>query len=243
MWDSERKFGEYIMSKLGRKGITPIRIESGPTTISRIPDLYVFGHNNDWFIELKNTWGKSIKDTHWSIPWRQGQRGWARQYSVNHTQLVPDRFVSTKYSWTFVGLDDGVLLIRMSNFESNKVFDDNYSVFKFTLDEFKKCDLHWFLRTHSQVVTPNLQEGMTWGNYIYLQMKLDIEEVIGNHYHNVNIPEPADIVDEIAPELADKLTTEISPYDWCDSKFMGWIQRKIAEKACLIYRHYLDNNN
>ena len=242
MWDTEKKFGTYIMDKLKREGIIPIRIESA-STVTGMPDLYVLGHNNDWFIELKNLRGKTIKGTHWRIPWRPGQHAWAQQYVAHHTQRAGNQFLSSKYSWTFAGLKDGVLLIRMSAHNNNNVMlADDYAIFKFTLDEFKELNLHWFLRTHSQVVTPILHKGMTWGAYIYLQMKFDIEEVIVNHYHNINIPAPADIINEIAPELADKLTTEITSYEWCDSKFMGWVQRKIAQKACAIYRQYLDNN-
>lgn len=241
MWSTEKQFGKMIMNKMKQEGLTPIRIESA-STISGMPDLYVLGYNNDWFIELKNIKGKSVDSEHWKIPWRPGQQAWAQQYATYHTRRVCKEFLSIKYSWTFVGLDDGVLLIRMSCYKNDaKVLADDYSVFKFTLDEFRKLNLQWFLRTHSQVVTPILRKDMTWGQYIYRQLKFDIEEVLGHRYLDIDIPAPEDIIDEVAPELKDKLTDKILLLEWQDSIAMERWQRNIAEQACSIYRSYLDN--
>ena len=240
MWSTEKQFGKFVMDKMKKEGMTPIRIESA-STISGMPDIYVLGYNNDWFIELKNIKNKSVDDTHWKIQWRPGQQAWSQEYLAHHTTKVSNKFLSTKYSWTFVGLLDGVLFIRMSSYrQDNEVYSDDCSVFTFTLDEFRELNIGWFLRTHSQVVTPILNKNMTWGQFIYKQLKFDIEEVLGHYYDDVDMPAPADIVHEVAPGLVDKLTAIITPSEWCADIVMGWRQRRIAEQACLIYRSYLN---
>lgn len=241
MWSTEKQFGKMIMNKMKQEGLVPIRIETAQT-VSGMPDMYVLGHNsNDWFIELKNIKGK-INSKCWKIPWRPGQQAWAQQYATCHIRGICKEFLSVKYSWTFVGLDDGVLLIRMSCYRNDaKVLADDYSVFKFSLSEFKKLSLQWFLRTHSQVITPILHKDMTWGQLVYRQLKFDIEEVLGHRYLDVDIPAPEDVIDEVAPELKDKLKSVISPLERLDSTAMGWLQRNIAEQACSIYRSYITN--
>ena len=241
MWDTEKQFGKSVMDKMKKEGMLPIRIESA-STISGMPDLYVLGHNNDWFIELKNIKNQSIINNHWTIPWRPGQQAWAQQYAAYHTRRVINEFLSTKYSWTFVGLSDGVLLVRMSLYKrDNKLVFNDPSIFNFTMYEFKTLKLHLFLRTHSQVVTPILQKNMTWRQYISKQLEFDINEVLGHRYLDIDLPLPEDIVSDVEPKLKDRLDDIVTEYEWCDSSNMSWLQRNIAEQARLIYDSYINN--
>lgn len=101
MWSKERDFIAYIATKLKRAGATCYRIETGSTAVG-VPDMYVLA-KNDYWIEFKNS-SASLLDGKWKINWRAEQKNFARTYCKYRK----------KYTWTFCGLRDGALLIRMT---------------------------------------------------------------------------------------------------------------------------------
>ena len=242
MWNTEKVFGKYVMMKLKNVGMTPIRIESA-STISGMPDIYVMGRH-DYFIELKNMKDKSINSSSWKIEWRPGQQAWAQQYAAAHTVRVGKEFIKTKCSWTFVGLKDGVLLIRMENYKPDaKVYADDANVFMFTTDEFRILDLFWFLRTHSQVALPILRNNMTWGCFLHNAMQYNLNECeLGNHYYDIDYPAPTDFVHELEPYVSiSKLTQTMTSLDLADSNIIRWVLRKVCEQASSVYESFIDN--
>lgn len=107
MYQTEKDFGKAVMSALKKAGCTCIRIESA-STISGMPDLYVMGYGDDYFIELKNTKRNAPEPGTYKVAWRPGQQGWAATYKLQHTK----RF-STKHSWTLQAFNDKIHCIRM----------------------------------------------------------------------------------------------------------------------------------
>lgn len=107
MYQTEKDFGKAVMNAFKRLGFTCIRIESA-STISGMPDLYVMGYGDDYFIELKNTKRNTPEPGTYKVAWRPGQQGWAATYKLHHT--TKDR---TKYSWTLQAFNDKVHCIRM----------------------------------------------------------------------------------------------------------------------------------
>lgn len=141
MWRSEKDFGKYIMQRLKAKGMTAYRVETGMTTVG-MPDLYAMGGGDDYFIEFKNMPKASIAKGKWKIPWREGQQMWAAEYRRTHMTSA-----RTKCTFTFVGMSDGVLLLRMGSlFEGNYAEEGHPDVWTFALSEFGKLDLYAWLR-------------------------------------------------------------------------------------------------
>lgn len=108
--ESEKAFGKSVMNAFKRAGFTCIRIESA-STISGMPDLYIMGHGDDYFIELKNKKTLAKVPGTYKVDWRQGQQGWAAEYKRCHGK---------KHSWTFQCFDNEIHAIRMDS-----VFKDN----------------------------------------------------------------------------------------------------------------------
>lgn len=242
MWNTEKAFGQYVMQKFKKVGLVPIRIESA-STISGMPDIYVMGRY-DYFIELKNMKDKSINSINWKIEWRPGQQAWGQQYAASHSIRVGKEFIRTKYSWTFVGLKDGVLLIRMENYSADaKVYSNSANVFKFTIDKFRELNLFWFLRTHSQVALPILHKNETWGIFLYYAMRYALNNCeLGNHYYDIDFPAPEDFVYELEPYISiNKLKQEITSEQWTDNSLISWVLRNIAEQASSVYKSFLEN--
>lgn len=226
MWSTEKDFGKFVMNKLKKDGLVPIRIESA-STISGMPDLYVEGAGDDYFIELKNMNKKHVTDSEWKVPWRPGQQGWSQKYCINHTKKVHEQYIRRKYTWTFVGLYDGVLLIRMAEYnEDSKVHTDGVHVFKFTTEEFRATNLRLFLKMYTYTVMPVLYDGMSWYTYLSQMVRFFIEEVYGSQYCNVDVPYPEDFVDEInfnsawlentihATGILERVCRNVAPVAW-----------------------------
>lgn len=119
MWNDEKKFGKFVAARLRAQAYECMRIESA-STISGCPDLYVQGHGDDYFIELKNIKGKKLADFSSTagvkIPWRPGQQAWGQSYKIGHAVSNGDGVLRSKCSWTFVGVDDGIVCIRMNRY-------------------------------------------------------------------------------------------------------------------------------
>lgn len=141
MWRSEKLFGQYILRKLKAQGFDTFRVETGMTTVG-MPDVYAMGGGADWWIELKNMQKSSIKSAYWRVPWRSGQQMWALSY----WRCLKGR----KCSWTFVGLKDGVLIVRMGSLkEDNIVRAEDKDAFVFSLADFAKLNLGRWLIEHA----------------------------------------------------------------------------------------------
>ena len=163
MWKSEKLFGKAIMQKIEVESGICFRLETA-STAPGMPDLYVLANGADYFIEFKNMQNIPVTSSHFKVAWRAGQQRFALQYREKMQKFkqvyyddADDTYIEgfeQKFSWTFVGCSNGVLLIPMYQvFENNLVhFDD--AVFTFTLDEFRKLDILEFLRAHSQVFMP-----------------------------------------------------------------------------------------
>lgn len=163
MWKSEKLFGKAVMQKIEEESGICFRLETA-STAPGMPDLYVLANGADYFIEFKNMQNTPVTSSHFKVAWRAGQQRFALQYREKMQKYkqtyyddADDTYIEgfeQKFSWTFVGCSNGVLLIPMYKvFENNLVhFDD--AVFTFTLDEFSKLNILEFLRAHSQVFTP-----------------------------------------------------------------------------------------
>ena len=127
--NSEKDFGKSVMAVFKKAGFTCIRIESA-STISGMPDLYVMGHGDDYFIELKNSKTNCKTPGQFKVEWRPGQQGWAATYKLQHLHckfvpVEPDSKISvkkvvSKCSWTFQCFNDKIYAIRME-----QVFPDD----------------------------------------------------------------------------------------------------------------------
>lgn len=117
MYQTEKDFSKAVMSALRRLGFTCIRIESA-STISGMPDLYVMGYGDDYFIELKNTKRNAPEPGTYKVAWRPGQQGWAAVYKAHHASII-----GTKHSWTVQAFNDKIHCIRM-----DQVFSDDRPV-------------------------------------------------------------------------------------------------------------------
>lgn len=124
--NSEKDFGKSVMAAFKKAGYTCVRIESA-STISGMPDLYVMGHGDDYFIELKNTKADCKDPGYFKVAWRPGQQGWAATYKLQHLhkKCIPvksglqEKTVS-KCSWTFQCFNNKIYAIRME-----QVFPDD----------------------------------------------------------------------------------------------------------------------
>ena len=131
MWKTEKDFSKYVMNKLKAECADCCRIET-PATGVGIPDLWVQCFGDDFFIELKNIHHDlpakfDMKDVREIIPWRPGQQAWAYRYKMYHTVAG-----KSKCSWTLVGMNDGMIAIRMDKLYENdciSYYDDGIMVF------------------------------------------------------------------------------------------------------------------
>ena len=151
MWKNEKEFVTYFMSKLKAAGVDCSRIET-PATGVGMPDLWIQAAGDDYFIEMKlvkHDLPAAIDMEYASevIPWRPGQVAWGVRYSLNHTIRHPEGNVRmVKHSWTFVGMNDGVIAIRMGKVYSNNLIAYNDKcVHTWSKKEFSKLNVLKFL--------------------------------------------------------------------------------------------------
>ena len=245
MWATEKDFGKFVMNKLNKEGAKCIRIESA-STISGMPDLYVMGFADDYFIEFKNMKNKSINDPLWKIQWRPGQQGWALDYYDRHTKQYGEAFVKSKHSWTFVGLKDGVLLIRMTVYrKDNVIYAKDYFTFTFSKENLTKLKLSWFLKTYTYVIKPFVHKGDTWYSYLQNWSIYILNECFGTTYcYDVDMPTPEEYIDDITalvPEVTVEKLDEL-PYLTGENKIsdLKRIGKYLSEMAASIYDSYLN---
>lgn len=163
MWKSEKLFGKAVMKKIEAESGLCFRLETA-STAPGMPDLYVLANGTDYFIEFKNMQNTHVTSSHFKVAWRAGQQRFALQYREKmqkYKQVYYDDADDTyiegfeqKFSWTFVGCSNGVLLIPMYKVFKDSLVHSDDAVFTFTLDEFRKLNILEFLRAHSQVFMP-----------------------------------------------------------------------------------------
>lgn len=148
MYNTEKDF--FIKWVKPRLRTCPVhRVESSATTPG-FPDSYVQGINT--FIEFKNEPQYKLNRECFRVHWRPGQQAFATQELYNKTLLIGLNCSVSKCSWTFMAVDDGVVLIKHSRFfPDNKVYDRD--IFKW--DKEYQASLVTFLKIHSFVVTVN----------------------------------------------------------------------------------------
>ena len=239
MWSTEKIFGKYVMDVMRRNRMTPVRIESA-STISGMPDLLVMDNiSGDSFVELKNIKGKSVHDGSWKIPWRPGQQAWSQTYKANH-YIKRDLWFMSRCSWTFVGLDDGLLMVRMSQYRSDakvKAGCDG-DVIIMTREEFSACDLPLVMKAQSYVLGIMVTPHMTVRDYLVTVMDMYVHDVLGTHYDGVDVPGP----EEYVTELGGQVTADM--LDRCMSEQhinVRLLHAKIADVAVSLYRSYMEN--
>ena len=108
---NEAEFARSLLARLKKSGFVVTRIESHGTG-NGIPDMFVQGHGNDFWLELK--YDKQLKPDrlHIKVQWRPGQVAWMYEYFLAHSQV--------KCCLTVVGCPDGCYIIRMSKPFENK---------------------------------------------------------------------------------------------------------------------------
>ena len=147
MWDKEKDFAKYIMTKLKNEGTDCTRIETGSTT-NGMPDLWIQVSDDDYFIELKNIHHDlpaicDIEVASEIIPWRPGQQAWALRYKAHH---------KSKCSWTVVGMNDGVIFIRMEkHFENDLIKYRDPCIFFFKKSTLKTLNFSMFFQLHTYI--------------------------------------------------------------------------------------------
>lgn len=118
MWHNEREFGKYLMRQLKAQDFWCTRLESG-MTVKGLPDLWVQGHGDDYYIELKYV-NKGLSylslNRQIKVPWREGQQAWAAIYKEYHRNGKHG-----KVSFTFVGLNDSMIMIPMREISQDNV--------------------------------------------------------------------------------------------------------------------------
>lgn len=238
MWNDEKTFGKYVMQRLKSKGMTPVRIESA-STISGMPDMFVMGYNNDCFIELKNMKQSSVKAGKWKIHWRPGQQAWGQQYIASHSAMY-DGICIKKCSWTFVGLSDGMLLVRMSRYHEDSCVDKSSAdVFVMDSRQFNRLDIPAFLMAHSHVVSVRPLDNETVREWIVRCMEVCLYDVLGTRHDCFDQPAPDDYIDElqcITPEILDEQFT-LQAY----KKLGSMLSRQVMSVALSVYTCHRDN--
>lgn len=153
MWDSEKKFSQYLIARLKGEGFVCSRIETHGT-LNGMPDMFVQGNGIDTFIELKNMKSASVNDKKWKVQWRPGQVAWAAVYRNSHLNCYRDVDMY-RVTWTFIGCSDGIVAVPMcSNFLLNTVTEKDIAYV------IRKGDsIVDILGAHSQVVMPVLCPG------------------------------------------------------------------------------------
>lgn len=151
MYNTEKEFSKALMHKLKSEGYHCSRIETA-TTITGIPDLFIMGNGDDFFIELKNNKQVTLNKGIYKVPWRAGQQAWALQYQLAHkTGCI------TKHTWTIMSVKDGIIFIRMDKYREDNIAnlaDD--SVFIFTDKEFREMCLMHFLTSNTYIIDTKL---------------------------------------------------------------------------------------
>ena len=113
MFKNEAEFSKWVVDKFKKCQFDATRIESHGTC-NGIPDMYIQGFKQDWFIELKCDKKASILNDSIIVKWRPGQQAWARRYFLNHCH---------KAELTMVACEDGIIFVPMHNWYGEKKVD------------------------------------------------------------------------------------------------------------------------
>lgn len=109
----EADFSRSLSGMITKYGYRVTRIESHGTG-NGIPDMFVDGHGDDFWLELKAEDKYSVNDKVINVDWRPGQVPWMYEYYVKHR--------ANKCCLTLVHVSDGMFIIPMLElFKSHKV--------------------------------------------------------------------------------------------------------------------------
>lgn len=112
MYNNEAAFSKALTAKLTKAGYSVTRIESHATG-NGIPDMFVQGYGNDFWIELKSSTKSHNKDCV-TVNWRPGQQGWSMEYYSFHARK--------KQTLTLMSDANGLFIVPMTAyFPRNKV--------------------------------------------------------------------------------------------------------------------------
>lgn len=103
MYKNENAFKQSVIRRLRDNGAFVTNIESHGTGVG-IPDTYVCGAGDNYWIEFKNDSDQYISEKKFKIPYRPGQLAWHSSY----------HHCAAKYVVTLMSVADGVLLLRGS---------------------------------------------------------------------------------------------------------------------------------
>ena len=164
MYSNEAAFSKAFTTKLIKAGYSVTRIESHSTG-NGIPDMFVQGHDDDFWIELKNS-TKSKNTECVTVPWRPGQQAWSLEYYRLHNKR--------KQVATLMSTQEGIFIIPMrNNFPRNMVTKPWFLTYEeFKLDVKKPVDLIRLLtfathnRNYSSCVTFR-DAVLFWVDYYY----------------------------------------------------------------------------
>lgn len=180
MWELEKDFGESIKTKLKFQKLRCIRIETGTTSVG-IPDMFVEGKGDDYFIELKNVKQTFDKKDNIKIPWRAGQQAFAASYMSTHSKSCLYYNINiNKCSWTFIGMKDGIICVRMNSFYPNNCIDlHKAGVFVFDRSTWSTLSVSDFLKAQTYVISLShmLKEYETLGQLIFRTVQVYTEDI------------------------------------------------------------------
>lgn len=173
MWQTEKQFSNFVLKKLRNKGFNCTRIESASTS-SGFPDVYMMGYGEDFFLEFKNTPAIKPVGGLYKIPWRPGQVKFGLEYMYNHIQIVHELFSAVKYSWTIVGGNNRIYMIRMvenyaANYDNAVPVDSNNL---FIANDTN--DMTDILMAHSRMLRPRpmfSENSIEWNEYVFVMIK------------------------------------------------------------------------
>lgn len=192
---TEYDFMHYIKEKFDQVNGIVVRIETGTTALG-VPDMYVMVpalRYNKWtkhmfnqvlWIETKKVNRPFNVDRELTVKWSTPQQRFATAYRMASTRRARGSTV-VRYTWTFVRLDTGVLLVPMYKYWSdNKVDITDPAVIYITDKEWSEMsgeDLAKTLYENSVLIYPTLYDDDTLGDVAWRIAKAYCYELYDKH--------------------------------------------------------------
>ena len=167
MYANEQIFSNKLSNRLKRQGIYIQKIESHYTG-NGIPDMFLYGHGLECFIELKSKSSCTINSDYYKIEWRPGQQAWYENYYK--------AMYGTKCCLTIVDVYDGLLFIP-----NNVIYNKNIvnEPIKLNINE-----VHYnvtkliFMLTNMRTKFKTFREACNdWLNYWYYNENIKAEDI------------------------------------------------------------------
>lgn len=189
---TEYDFMHDIKKKFDKINGIVVRIETGTTALG-VPDMYVMlpslMHNKHMFngtlwIETKKVNRPFNADRELTVNWSTPQQRFAAAYRMASTRRARGATV-VRYTWTFVRLDTGVLLVPMyKHWHDNKVDMLDPVVIYITDKEWSELsgeDLANVLYENSVIIYPTLYAKDTLGDVAWRLAKAYCYELYDKH--------------------------------------------------------------